>query len=239
MESLPFEYNISDISGGLKDNAIPRSSKCVLYCQENPINYVDAFVNANQIDTDGNLNVSVKRIEGDGKVFSLDSSKKIVEFLCTVPNGIQAMSKDIEGLVETSLNLGILFTDSEGVHASFAVRSSVNSEKTKLLLKLKNIAENLGGSFSEHGHYPAWEYRKNSVLRDKMVSVYEELYGKSPIVETIHAGLECGILGDKISDLDAVSIGPDMWDIHTPRERISVSSIKRVYEFVCKLLSEI
>ena len=239
LESLPFEYNISDISGGLKDNAIPRSSKCVLYCKDDPNNYVDAFVNANRIDTDGNLNVSVKRIEGDGKGFSLDSSEKIVEFLCTVPNGIQAMSKDIEGLVETSLNLGILFTDSEGVHASFAVRSSVNSEKTKLLLQLKNIAENLGGSFSEHGHYPAWEYRKNSVLRDKMVSVYEELYGKSPIVETIHAGLECGILGDKISDLDAVSIGPDMWDIHTPRERISVSSIKRVYEFVCKLLSEI
>jgi dipeptidase D len=72
-----------------------------------------------------------------------------------------------------------------------------------------------------------------------MISVYEKLYGKNPIVETMHAGLECGILSDKISDLDAVSIGPDMWDIHTPRERISISSVKRVYEFICQILSEI
>ena len=239
LSELPYACNIAEISGGLKDNAIPRSSKCIICCKENPAVLVDDFIDKYRIDTDNNLLVSVNSISPVCKGFSLEDSRKIIEFLCAVPNGIQAMCKDIEGLVETSLNLGILFTDDVGVRASFAVRSSVNSEKTKLLLKLKNIAENYGGSFSEHGHYPAWEYRKNSPLRDKMISVYEKLYGKNPIVETIHAGLECGILSDKISDLDAVSIGPDMWDIHTPRERISISSVKRVYEFICQILSEI
>ena len=239
LHELPYKYNIVEICGGLKDNAIPRSSKCTVFCDGDPTLLVDDFVFINRIETDNNLSVLVNRVTENKIAFSLADSKKITEFLCTVPNGIQAMSKDIEGLVETSLNLGILFTDCEGVHASFAVRSSVNSEKTKLLVKLKNIADNFGGTFGEHGHYPAWEYRKNSPLRDTMVSVYKKLYGKNPVVETIHAGLECGILGDKISNLDAVSIGPDMWDIHTPRERISISSVKRVYEFICELLSEL
>ncbi len=239
LSRLSCEYNIVEISGGLKDNAIPRSSKCIVFCEENPSVMINDFLDDNTIPTDKDLNVSINSISINNKAFSYADSKKITEFLCTVPNGIKSMSRDIEGLVETSLNLGILYSDINGVHASFAVRSSKNTEKTKLLLRLNEISKKFGGTFDEHGHYPAWEYRKVSLLRKKMISVYEDIYGKSPIVETIHAGLECGILSDKISDLDAISIGPDMWDIHTPRERISISSVARVYEFICKLLCEI
>lgn len=239
LNSLTFDFNIISIDGGLKDNAIPRESECII-CYNGDLNLSEiatAYADEIRVETDNKLSITVMQTTASVDGFSIADSNTIVKLLCDVPNGIQAMSEDIEGLVETSLNLGILKTTDCGVHISFAVRSAKNICKEELLKKLKAIAENHGGEYADYGHYPAWEYRKDSPLIDKMVSVYKAMYSKDPVVETIHAGLECGILSDKLQNLDAVSIGPDMWDIHTPRERISVSSVERLYEFLIKLLS--
>ena len=118
----------------------------------------------------------------------------------------------------------------------FAVRSSVISARDALTARIRNLVEYAGGSLEVGGVYPAWEYKKDSVLREDAARIYEQMYGKAPRIEAIHAGLECGILAGKIKDLDGVSIGPDMISIHTFEEKLSISSTKRVYEFVLEVL---
>lgn len=101
---------------------------------------------------------------------------------------------------------------------------------------MKRLAEQLGGELRVTGDYPAWEYRADSPLREKMVELFREQYGKEPQVEAIHAGLECGILAGKLPGLDCVSIGPDLTEIHTPRERMHIASVQRVWRFVTELV---
>ena len=146
------------------------------------------------------------------------------------------MSHDIEGLVETSLNLGVLHLDEKEFCVSQALRSSVNTAKEALIRKCINIAHSFGAATETRGMYPAWEYVRESSFRDKMVAIHEELFGKAPVVETIHAGLECGLLAAKLPGLDAVSIGPELYDIHTPQERLSIESTERMYAFVRKVI---
>ena len=139
------------------------------------------------------------------------------------------------GLVQTSLNLGVVKLG-ETFNATFSVRSSVNSEKVALLEKLKALAEMFDGEYTLHGQYPAWEYKKESYVRDTMVKVYRDMYGKEPQVLAIHAGLECGLLGEKIPGLDCISIGPDMQDIHTSREKLNIASVERTWQFLLEVL---
>jgi dipeptidase D len=148
------------------------------------------------------------------------------------------MSQDIPGRVQTSLNLGVAKLGEE-FKATFSVRSSVNAEKVELLQKLEKLCEMHDGTYSQVGDYPAWEYKKDSRLRDVMVAEYETLYGKKPVVEAIHAGLECGLLSDKLPGLDAVSFGPNMEEIHTPNERLSISSVERSYNYLCKVIEKL
>lgn len=228
------------ICGGLKDNAIPVCSQAVITCDTDPTAAAAAFAAAHRIDTDPNLTISVDCGEPDFELtMTADCTKRVLAFLTALPNGIQSMSTDVDGLVQTSLNLGILVTDRGTLRASFAVRSSVGEEKAALLSRLSDIAAAYGGTCSTYGHYPAWEYRKQSRLRDVMCAVWEQKYGEKPTVAAIHAGLECGLFCEKIADLDAVSIGPDMWDVHTCRERLSVASTARVYAYLCDVLKEL
>lgn len=238
LASLPFAYRIVNIGGGMKDNAIPRESVAVVACTGDLKAAADAFVRASRIDADPDLFVTIETATAS-EGFTAADSRRIAEFLSTVPNGVQKMSSDIAGLVQTSLNLGILKVEDGALVATFAVRSSVGKEKTELLANLESVAKHFGGSFESHGHYPAWEYRKDSPLRDTMVRVYESMYGTSPEVVAIHAGLECGLFAGKIADLDAVSFGPNLYDIHTSRERLSVSSTERTYRYLCEILKNL
>ena len=171
-----------------------------------------------------------------GNALSTQLSAKVIALLCSVPNGIQSWSADIPGLVQTSLNLGVTELSKEKLSLTFAVRSSVNQEKVDLLEQLHQIAQLQDCSYSDTGNYPAWEYVKDSRLRDTMVRVYADMFGKEPQVVAIHAGLECGILSDKLPGLECVSIGPDMQDIHTSRERLNIASTKRTWEFLLETL---
>ncbi|WP_044913601.1 aminoacyl-histidine dipeptidase [Butyrivibrio sp. WCE2006] len=183
---------------------------------------------------------------------------ELARCICAMPYGVQAMSASIEGLVETSLNLGILKIVSnqsgaiEGASAAsqsagtmteaflldYSVRSSIAPAKDALLRKMEIIIESFGGIFETTGEYPGWAYREESPLREKMLEVYKRLYKKDMRVEAIHAGLECGLFSEKIENLDCVSIGPDMQDIHSTNEKLSVASTKSTWDYLCALLKE-
>ena len=146
------------------------------------------------------------------------------------------MSPDIEGLVQTSLNMGILKTDKEKVELSYCVRSSIDSEKQELTDILKRKCDETGGELILSGDYPGWKYKKESSLREKMISIYKEQYNAEPVIEAVHAGVECGLFAGKIPGLDCVSYGPNLLEIHTHRERMDIESVRRVYSFTRKII---
>ena len=158
--------------------------------------------------------------------------------IISMPNGVLAMSAAVEGLVETSVNIGIVKTTEDMAQTVQSLRSSVGSSKEMLIRKLKTVAEAFGAKTYITGEYPGWKYRRTSELRDHMVAVYKELYGKEPVLQAIHAGLECGIISNKIEDLDCISIGPDMDDIHSAKEKLSVQSAKNVWEYLKAVLEK-
>ena len=232
---------LTSFAGGSKDNAIPRS------CQ---VNAVAMGINLERIngiaDTlQAEVRAQYDEPEATVQAFDLDAlggnalptevTAKVIALLCSTPNGVQAMSEEMPGLVQTSLNMGIAKLGST-MSMTFSVRSSVNHEKQALLDKLKELAAFHDASYSQMGEYPAWEYKADSKLRDIMVETYTRMYGKEPQVLAIHAGLECGLLGEKIPGLDCVSIGPQMHDIHTSREKLNIASTARTWEFLLEVL---
>ncbi len=177
-----------------------------------------------------------KQVRKKAAALNGETTEKIITALVTLPNGIQKMSNDIEGLVQTSLNLGILETRENEIRFSFSVRSSINTEKEELTDRLACLMEVLGGNVTLSGDYPAWEYKKESPLREQMVSVFEKQYGHAPVIQAIHAGVECGLFAGKMEHLDCVSFGPDIKDIHTPNERMEAESVRRTWEYLLEIL---
>lgn len=232
---------LTSFSGGSKDNAIPRSCQATAVAMGihlERINEVAAALQAEIREKYDEPEATVQAFDVDalgGNGLSTEDTAKVVALLCAAPNGVQAYSADIPGLVQTSLNLGIAKLG-ERFTATFSVRSSVNQEKQALLDKLRDLVGFYGGSYSQMGEYPAWEYRKDSALRDTMVRIYRQMFGKEPEVLAIHAGLECGLLGQKIPGLDCVSIGPQMHDIHTSREKLEIASTERIWRFLLEVL---
>ncbi len=234
------ELRLISVDGGLKDNAIPVSAAAVVAVADAQAAAAACAALAEDLRneyrvTDPNVGVSVTA-GGQGVPMDKLSTDKIVFFLSCCPNGIQAMSADIAGLVQTSLNLGILTTAESAVTASFCVRSSVDSQKRLLVDRLTALTEFVGGSVSVSGDYPGWQYRRESPLRDLLVDVFTEQYGHAPRVEAIHAGLECGLFCGKLPGLDCVSVGPDLDEIHTFRERLHIASTGRLWAMVVETL---
>ncbi len=237
LQTLPEGWRLVSIEGGLKENAIPRRAQCCICA---PCDYraaASAFADERRVDTDPALAVTVVPTAAAQTAVTVEDSRRVAAFLTALPNGVQAMSAAIDGLVETSLNLGIVHIEDGALTAICSVRSSVTAAKAELLARLRQIAEQYGGTFEDTAHYPAWEYRAESRLRDTMIAVYERQYGVAPQVQAIHAGLECGLFCEKMPGLDAVSVGPDMWDIHTTQERMSISSVARTYEYLRGVLA--
>lgn len=242
------DYHLSSAEGGRKDNAIPRECKAILCMPEQDVEKTKQVCADLQKElsneyavTDANIRIKaeLKHALLPGKMLDSDSTKRAVLLLQALPNGVQTMSADVKDLVETSLNLGVLKLDTQELSLSYAVRSSLGSAKDALLDKMAFLTEGLGGVAERSGDYPAWEYKRDSVFREKLAAVYERMYGKPPVIQAIHAGLECGLLAGKLPGLDCVSIGPDMKDVHTTEEKLSISSTKRVWEFIVEVLKEI
>ena len=235
---------ITSISGGSKDNAIPRS------CQVNLVALGMGLERINDVAAELEKQIREEydepeaRVYGDdvdafgGNAIPTELTDKVIALLCACPNGVQKMSEQIQGLVQTSLNLGIV-NSGEEVKLVFSVRSSVNEEKKALLARLEELARFHDAVYTQMGEYPAWEYRENSPLRDASVAAYEELFGQTPEVVAIHAGLECGLLSEKLPGLDCISFGPQMHDIHTSREKLEIASVKRTWDFLLEVLKTI
>ncbi|MBQ1260742.1 MAG: aminoacyl-histidine dipeptidase [Clostridia bacterium] len=236
------EIRICSIEGGNMDNAIPRSAECTFTADK--ITASEILTLCSEISEiyrhfEPNMSFELEKVNIAHLPFTKDSTKKLLGLIDEEPFGVIAMSEDIEGLVETSMNQGIVRTAADSVTLSVSLRSSKRAAKAALKEKVRKIAEKFGATSHEHGEYPEWEYRRESHLREVMINTYLDMYGKTPTVLTIHAGLECGIFADGIEGLDCVSIGPDSYDIHTSEERLSLSSATRVYEYLLRVLKEI
>lgn len=237
-------YELISVSGGLKDNAIPREAAAKLVTASENISSVEKFVEdygkifANEYrNADPALAMTVSHGEkGQYHVMDSSSKKRVIAALINLPGGVLRMSADIPGLVQTSLNMGILKTTDEEVVMSFAVRSSVGTEKEEVVSRLMNLMDILGGTVQCMGDYPAWEYKQDSKLRDLMIEIFEQQYGHKPKVEAVHAGLECGLFAGKLPGLDCISFGPDMKDIHTTNESMDIESVQRTWNYVLEIL---
>jgi len=241
------KYDMSDINGGSKMNAIPREAEAIIFVNPSDISRLKAKVNLwnlvfkNELkSSDPNVTLCIKKIKKkDLKVFSRDTMHKVISLLILMPNGVQTMSKDIEGLVESSTNFGVVETSKEGILFESAIRSNVKSLKYNILNKARLIANILDIGFEKDSDYPEWEYEPISKLRDIFKKVYHTLFKKELEVAAIHAGLECGFFKEKNKNLDIISFGPNMYDVHTPNEHISISSIERTWKYLLGVLKEI
>lgn len=239
------EYRLISLQGGCKDNAIAIQSSAKVMIEEAKVqDFIQVIKQQEEIlkkeyqTKDPEITISVKAdgFETSCSVVNSKDSKKIAELIFALPYGVTGMSADVPGLVETSLNLGIMNLEEQQMHLEYSLRSSVKSLKEALRDKMIAIIRNFGGMVELGGEYPAWEFRKDSPLRDTMSRVYSEMYGCEPRVAAIHAGLECGLFSEKKPGLDCVSIGPNMQDIHTTAERLSISSTRRVWDYLLAVL---
>lgn len=244
------DIRIISVNGGEKDNAIALSCQAEIAVLagkaeevKNKVQETFAIVAEEYKVTDPKAAICVEKqadtenADEECAALTAKDTAAVIQALLHMPAGIQRMNPEIEGLVQTSLNLGILRTNESSVDLSYAVRSASEHEKQFLIDKMNALAVLLGGSTEITGPYPGWEYRADSRLRDVLVDTYRELYGKDPVVEGIHAGLECGLFASKMGDIDAVSLGPQMEGIHTVNEVLSISSVQRTWELVTKALA--
>ncbi len=238
------KFSIVSLSGGLMDNAIPREASADILVQEEDISSFEDIVD----QFEKIIRNEYRPLENNIEIYCNDkglttrmaltqkTQERIIFLLNTMPDGVQKMSLEMPGLVQTSLNLGIIRLKDNLFMATSSVRSAIQSEKEALSDKLRYLCQTIGGTYSERGDYPSWEYREDSRIQGIVKKLYKEKYGKEPELCGIHAGVECGILSGKMPELDIISYGPDALEIHTPRERLSISSTERVFDFTKEIL---
>ena len=243
-KTIPFR--LAEISGGEKDNAIPREAAAVICIAADrkeslmaELDRIETEEKNEKRSKEKNLSIRAEEVaKGAALVFDDASTDRVLTFLVLLPNGVMAMSADIDGLVETSLNVGILKTCDSEVVAGSAIRSAIGTAKHKVNLQLETLTDVLGGYTETHGEYPGWQFDPDSRLRADMVRIYREMFGRDVQVEALHAGLDCGIMISKIPGLDCVSFGPDIFDIHTTEERLSISSTARMWDYLLEILKQ-
>ena len=233
---------LAAVSGGQFDNVI--CSRCDATVAlpaghgadfEAFIREFDATLKNEYAGCDDGVTVSCEAAAADTAV-SAETTSVMLHTLLALPQGVQAMNVDFPGLVQTSLNLGVLRLAEDGLHITFSIRSCIASQKEMLAQRVHAIVEFAGGSVTERGKYPGWQYVRQSHFRDTVLEAYHDITGKDGIIEATHGGLECGLFIEKIPGLDAISMGPEMHDVHSVRERLNAASTERTYELLCEAL---
>lgn len=242
---LSADYDLAKVSGGSKNNAIPRESECIIAVNKNSVDEVKKQISdiekifKNELKTsDPGLVIEVSEADVE-KVFTPEFKDKVIKMYNLMPNGVQTMSMDIEGLVESSTNLGVVVNSDNDILFESAVRSSVSTLKDDILNRMDLLTQSLKGSFKVESSYPAWEYAKGSKLEEICIEAYEKLTGKKPTIMALHAGLECGLLLSKMNGAEAISFGPDMFDVHTPNEHLDVKSTENTWDYLLTILKSI
>lgn len=250
-----FLYNIEhnmdlfivSLTGGAKDNAIPREADAVIKIHESSLELLNERVNAfNEIlknelkASDHGIFIELEVLKDkNSKCMSKLSTEKAIKLLYLMPNGIYTMSMEIKGLVQSSTNLGVINTLDNAIEYHSAVRSSVGSLKKDIAMETKAISELVGAKLEISNEYPEWQYDSESKIRRLFEKVYKRMNGADPKIEALHAGLECGLFKEKFGEIDMISFGPDLYDVHTPNEHMSISSVERCWEYLKEVLKSI
>ncbi|MBO4900993.1 MAG: aminoacyl-histidine dipeptidase [Lachnospiraceae bacterium] len=256
-----YDVDLIDIGGGEVDNAIPKFAYMTLAFSDviseaeisDEIRKNAEMIKSEFTESDPDMKIETEVVPAESLhnssnsglasdqtlMSSAETTRHIAAMLCELPNGVMAMSPDVEGLVETSLNLGVISCEPDAVKLQYSVRSSIEEDKASLIGRLRAVADKAGADTEVNGDYPGWKYQKDSALRDCLEKVYKDMYGKEAVTEAIHAGLECGFFSKALPGLDCVSIGPDMKDIHTTSERLSISSTARLWDYLCRVINEL
>ncbi len=240
------DFSVASVDGGNMDNAICREAGAtVLLAEKNEgtvrelLEKWEKMIQEEYNSCETSITITMESLQEEVfKVLTEETKNKLIHILLLLPYGVQTMSMEMEGLVESSSNIGIVKTTSEHIYFDNAVRSSVESRKELICEKIYSLASLCGARVDDVNDYPGWKFNPNSPLLKLFAKTYEEFYGKEAEISAIHAGLECGLFSEKISDLDMVSIGPEMHDVHTPDERLSISSTIRVWEFLKEVLKK-
>ncbi len=244
-------FRLVSITGGDKDNVITNTSEAQIVSVGDAdqlllalTKYADCMVEEVS-SAEPSVKIDIQMGE-EQTILSFDDvfTRTIVDFVNLTITAVQVNSSDVPGMVESSLNMGITKTEGNEVQLGFSLRSQKESYLSFMIRKLQRLSQCVSGEgvnskFNLRGSYPAWDYKKDSVLRNRMVEEFTKLFGREPIVEGIHAGLECGIMSKKIPGLDIVSFGPDIKDIHTAKERLSIESAKRNFDFLVNVLARL
>ena len=236
-----FALTISGLQGGQFDNVICSRCEAAVVLPRGGADFAafvrefDGILKNEYAVTDPGVSLECAPVQVSDAVNEADTVK-LLRTLLALPQGVEAMDTDFPGLVQTSLNMGVVMLTSGGLHVTFSVRSSVASRKEMLAQRVRAITEMAGGTVSERGVYPGWQYDRNSQFRPMVLAAYKDMTGRDGVVEATHGGLECGLLMEKISGVDAVSMGPNILDIHSVRERLDVASTARVYDTLCEVL---
>lgn len=242
------DFKLASINGGAKMNAIPREADAIILVNEEDIAKVEdkvaqwGKVFANELQgIDPDLSLKAEKLEENvTRVFTQDCKTRVLRMLFLMPNGIRSMSMAIKDLVQSSTNTGVVTTTNDSVQFDSAVRSSVKSLKKAICDEMIVLTEMLDGTIEFESDYPEWQYNPKSQIRDTFEKVYEDMFGNKPHISAIHAGLECGLISDKFNgEIDQISFGPNIYDVHTPDEHISISSVDRMYGYLLGVLKEI
>jgi len=241
------DFKLASLNGGAKMNAIPREADAIIAVRLEDIVKVEGkvkewssiFINELQ-GIDDDLKLTYEITKSVDKVFCDDTRQKVIRTLFLLPNGVQTMSMAIPGLVQSSTNVGVVTTTSEAVEFDNAVRSSVASLKKSIVDRMTVLAEIMNCVIELESDYPEWQYNPDSKVRTVFEQVYENKFGNKAEISAIHAGLECGLIGDKFNgNIDQISFGPNIFDVHTPDEHVSISSLDRMYDYLLSVLAEI
>ncbi|MDM8534987.1 aminoacyl-histidine dipeptidase [Clostridiaceae bacterium HSG29] len=237
------EFGVSEINGGEKMNAIAKRCEVLLSFNDNIkfeeiINDISGDIKNELKTSDEFILIEYELVDEKKEIISTQNKKDLISLIRLIPQGIQTMSADIEGLVESSSNVGVIKTNENGIFLNSAIRSSINSLKFEIVNRIVRLTELTNSNHKLTAEYPEWQFKKESYIRNLMKEIYSKKFNGELKVDAIHAGLECGFLKEKLGDIDMVSIGPNMYDVHTPNEHVSISSVKNVYEFLMEVLKE-
>jgi dipeptidase D len=248
------DFALAGVSGGMKVNAIPREAEAAIYLSQEGKAAAEARIaELNRILRDefqtNDAGVSVVLQAGweadgaaaasSGKVLSDKAQAAVIRLLALIPSGVIGMDKAIPNLVRTSSNLGVVTTGEQEIVMQSLARSSLRSQTDYVVRSMETLAETVGCGFRQDSYFPGWPYRADSKLRPVFEAAYERQFDKPLEIKAIHAGLECGVLIEKMPDLDAVSYGPNLYEIHTPQEHLSISSVERTWTFLQDVLRDI